>query len=52
MIQAETNYVDGKAVGISRTYYEDGNIRADANYKDGKLDGIAREYYDSGEVKM
>jgi antitoxin component YwqK of YwqJK toxin-antitoxin module len=47
----EEKFKDGQLEGITKTYYESGQLEWEGNYKDGKREGIGREYYQSGQLK-
>lgn len=42
------NYKDGKKEGLSRNWYENGQLYNERNYKDGERDGLETDWYDSG----
>ena len=44
-LEAETNYINGKAEGISRVYYTNGNIEEESSWKNDELNG-AIKYFD------
>jgi antitoxin component YwqK of YwqJK toxin-antitoxin module len=47
----ETNYVNGKKEGISRLYYQNGQLWEELNYnKDGKMEGTHKEWHQNGVV--
>ena len=37
--------------GISKSYYEDGQLESEENYKDGKREGISKYYYRNGQLE-
>jgi len=38
--------------GVTKDYYENGQLKMEANYKDGKLEGVAKFYYESGQLEL
>ncbi len=38
--------------GVSKQWYDNGQLRVEANYKDGKLDGVYKEWYDNGQLRV
>ena len=44
-------YKNGKEDGVSRRYYEDGNIKSEYSYRNGKKEGIGKIYYKNGKLQ-
>ena len=49
-IKKETDFIDGKADGLHKQWYENGQLKVDCNYKDGKLDGLRKDWHDNGKI--
>jgi hypothetical protein len=47
----ETMFKNGKANGVSKKYYNSGQLQWVANFKDGKKDGPAQSYSESGVLE-
>ena len=47
----QTNYKDGKSVGLATGWYENGEKESETNYKDGKRDGLYIRYNEDGTEK-
>ena len=45
-----TSYKDRKLDGISRIYYDNGQLKMETNYKDGEKDGIEKGYQENGKI--
>lgn len=45
-----TGYKDGKLDGISRIYYDSGQLKMETNYKDGEKDGMEKGYQKNGKI--
>lgn len=62
-IKEERNFVNGKLDGISKEYYESGQLKKETEYENGKMityqkykengeqDNAYRDYYDNGNLK-
>ena len=44
------NLKDGKLNGISRIYYDSGQLKMETNYKDGEKDGMEKGYQENGKI--
>lgn len=43
-------FKNGKLNGVSKAYYENGNLKLEVNFKDGKKNGLSKEYYENGKL--
>jgi len=50
-LEGESNWKDGKKVGLDKWWYENGQLESEVNYKDGELDGLFKTWYEDGELK-
>lgn len=46
------NYENGVLNGVSKGYYENGNLKYEQNYKNGILDGKMKLYYENGKIEV
>ena len=46
-----TEWKDGEKNGVSKMYYENGNVDKIMHFAAGKLDGMYQTYYDNGQIK-
>ena len=46
------NYKDGKLEGLSKSYYENGNLESEQSYRNGRLDGGAKAYHPNGKLQF
>nr|WP_257006984.1 hypothetical protein [Helicobacter pullorum] len=44
-------FVDDKANGIQKEYYESGELQVETPWVDDKINGIVKTYYENGELK-
>lgn len=49
-LKFESNYLDDLNHGISKSYYENGNVEFESNYLRGKKEGNSRTYFDNGKI--
>ena len=47
-VYAEWNYKDGKLDGISKIYFENGELEEELNYSEGRIDEVLKRYYENG----
>ncbi|NNM94370.1 MAG: hypothetical protein HKL88_02775 [Bacteroidia bacterium] len=47
----ETPYIDGKANGLQKIFYEDGKVKVVFPCSEGKHNGLAKQYYESGKLE-
>lgn len=45
------NYVNGLREGLSKTFYDNGNLITEVNYSNGKKEGEVINYYKGGKIK-
>ena len=45
------NFIDGIAQGISKTFYENGQVEYETNYKNQKRDGLEKSYSPTGQLQ-
>ena len=50
-IRSFATFKKGKQNGLSRTWYDNGQLFREVNYKDGKADGLRRGWYDNGQLE-
>ena len=50
-IKNEGYIKNGKLDGLSKYYYENGQLKEELTYNNGKEDGPFKEYYDNGQLK-
>ena len=50
-METEINYKNDKVEGISKSYYESGQLDEEVNFKNEKREGIAKRYYESGGIE-
>ena len=46
--RGETNYKDGKKIGLATTWHKNGQKESETNYKDGVLNGLNTWWYKNG----
>ncbi len=51
-LAAESNYVNGKQEGLSRSWYKSGELQRESNYVNGKQEGLARDWRETGELEF
>lgn len=49
---SEGNYKNNQLDGLTKEYYENGNVATETYFKEGKVDGLAKAYYKNGTLKM
>ena len=49
-LKYEGNFKDGKAEGLSRWWYENGQLESEINNLNGKLDGLSRTWHENGQL--
>jgi len=49
---SEDYYVDGKEHGISKTWYENGQLKSEITYKFGKYDGNLTLWKNNGQLEL
>ena len=47
----EKRYRMGKLDGLTRYWYDNGQLESVEPYKDGVIDGVIKRYYENGQVK-
>ena len=50
-LEEEATYVDGKLVGINRSWYNNGELRVLPTMTNDELEGLARNWHENGEIK-
>ncbi len=51
-LYGEVNYINGKAEGLAKLYYESGELCGEVNYINGKQEGLAKSYYKTGKLEQ
>jgi antitoxin component YwqK of YwqJK toxin-antitoxin module len=49
--QLSIPYTNGKQEGISRSWYDNGQLRSECNYIDDKKNGYSKEWHENGQIK-
>lgn len=50
-LYVESTFREGKADGVSKSWYENGQIKEDQTIRNGKQDGFCRGWYSNGQLK-
>ena len=51
-LDIEQSYIEGKANGIGKVWYLNGQLYIEETYKNGELDGLYREWYENGQLSV
>lgn len=51
-LKEESEYIDGRQEGMSRTYYEGGSLASERTYKGGHKEGVHRGWWENGQLKF
>jgi antitoxin component YwqK of YwqJK toxin-antitoxin module len=49
-LKSEINYRAGKKEGVSKKWWESGNLKYERSFKDGKQNGFSRGWYEDGQL--
>ena len=47
----EANYKNGKREGLSKSYFENGQLKEETTDENDKREGISKSYYENGQLK-
>ena len=47
-----SNTYKEKSLGLSKEYFENGNLKSKINWVEGKLDGVHEEYFGNGQLRF
>ncbi|GAA4269325.1 lectin-like protein [Hyunsoonleella aestuarii] len=50
-IMMEVNYKEGEPDGVSRVWYENGQLQFETNIKEGEPDGVSRVWFENGQLE-